>query len=170
MMLTAAFWAAVGITLLRLKGGVAIGASAGLLLGWTMGAVRVVRITAEPLIARLHLLPKLALFPLFLLLLGIGGASKVAVAAVTVFFPVLPNTLAGVEQIERTYYLTVTMEMLAAQQGLGAQRWLAWQMLRLQERYATLAVISLVGFMRQRLRNLLTRRPLPWQVPAKENE
>ena len=209
MALTLTFWSALGITFVRLSVGVGLGAGAGLLLGWAMGAVPMIRITFNPLVAFLHPLPKLALLPLFLILLGIGEASKIAVVAVTAFFPMLINTLAGVEGIDRTYWevaanygargtvlmrrlivpgslpmalvglrlavnngliLTVAVEMLAAQQGLGAQIWLAWQTLRLQELYATLAVISLVGFVSHRLLNILTRRLLPWQISGKKNE
>ena len=209
MALTLTFWSALGITFVRLSVGVGLGAGAGLLLGWAMGAVPMIRITLNPLVAFLHPLPKLALLPLFLILLGIGEASKIAVVAVTAFFPMLINTLAGVEGIDRTYWevaanygargtvlmrrlivpgslpmalvglrlavnngliLTVAVEMLAAQQGLGAQIWLAWQTLRLQELYATLAVISLVGFVSHRSLNILTRRLLPWQISGKKNE
>lgn len=203
------FWSTLGITLLRFSAGVGIGAGLGLLLGWTMGTVRALRRTLEPIIALLHPLPKLALFPLLLVLLGIGEASKVASVALAAFFPMVINTLAGVQQIEADYWavaanygvkgglllrrvivpgslplalvglrlavnqglmLTVAVEMLAAQQGLGAQIWLAWQTLRLQELYAILAVISLVGFTSHRLLNLLTRWLLPWQASAQENE
>lgn len=202
-MLTVDFWSALGMTLLRLLGGVLIGASAGLLLGWGMGAMQVVRITVEPLVALLHPLPKLALFPLFLILLGIGEASKVAVVAVTAFFPVLINTLAGVDQIEQSVWevaanygagrfmrlrrliipgslhlalvglrlalnnglmLTVAVEMLAAQQGLGVQIWLAWQTLRISNLYATLVVIALLGYGGNRWMVSLTRRLTPWQM------
>lgn len=202
MVRTATFWSALGITLLRLVGGVVIGASTALLLGWVMGTVRGVRITVEPLVALLHPLPKLALFPLFLILLGIGEASKVAVVAVTAFFPVLINTLAGVDQIEQSAWevaaiygagrslrlrrliipgtlplalvgvrlalnngliLTVAVEMLAAQHGLGVQIWLAWQTFRIADLYATLVVIALLGYGGNWWMGSLTRRLTPWQ-------
>lgn len=206
---TAAFWSALGITVVRLLAGVALGASSGLLLGWLMGAWRPVRLILTPVVTALHPLPKLALFPLFLILLGLGEASKIALVALTAFFPMLLNTLAGVEQIERTYWevaanygvtgqrllwrvivpgslplalvglrlavnsgliLTVAVEMLAAQQGLGAQIWLAWQTLRLQELYAVLVVISGLGFATHQLLNRLTWYLLPWQTQENEHE
>ncbi len=199
--LTTAFWSALVITMVRLLGGVMIGATAGLLLGWGMGTIRAVRVAFEPIVAVLHPLPKLAIFPLFLVLLGIGEASKIAVVAVTAFFPMLINTLAGVEQIDRTYWevaanygvtgrqllrrliipgslpmtlvglrlavnngliLTVAVEMLSTQQGLGARIWLAWQTLRLHELYVMLIVIGALGLLGNVLLNAMARYLLPW--------
>ncbi len=203
---TLPFWSALGITLARLIGGVALGASAGLLVGWAMGAIRPVRLTLAPVVAVLHPLPKLALFPLFLILLGIGEASKIALVALTAFFPMLINTLAGVEQIDRTYWevaanygakgfallrrvivpgslplalvglrlainnalmITVAVEMLSAQQGLGVQIWLAWQTLRTEDLYVVLVTIALLGLVINWSLERLTRYWLPWQQENK---
>jgi NitT/TauT family transport system permease protein len=106
MVATGALWPALALTLYRLALGVLIGAGAGLLLGWTMGASRGVRVALDPIVAALHPLPKLALFPIFLVLLGIGEASKIALVAMAAFFPMLINTLAGVQQIDHTYWET----------------------------------------------------------------
>src|SRR5690606_6881689 len=88
----------------RLGAGVLIGGTAGLLLGWAMGASRPLRVAGEPLVAALHPLPKLAIFPIMLVLLGIGEASKIALVALTAFFPMVINTMAGVQQIDRAYW------------------------------------------------------------------
>jgi ABC-type nitrate/sulfonate/bicarbonate transport system permease component len=106
MVVTGKLWPALALTLHRLALGVAIGAGSGLLLGWLMGANRAVRVALDPIVAALHPLPKLALFPIFLVLLGIGEASKIALVTMAAFFPMLINTLAGVQQIDRTYWET----------------------------------------------------------------
>ncbi|MCB0041155.1 MAG: ABC transporter permease, partial [Caldilinea sp.] len=98
------FWAGLGSTLMRLTAGVLIGGGAGLLLGWLMGVSRPLRVALAPLVAALHPLPKLALFPIVLVILGIGESSKVALVALTAFFPMLLNTLAGVQQIDPTHW------------------------------------------------------------------
>jgi ABC-type nitrate/sulfonate/bicarbonate transport system permease component len=108
MALTGNLWPALGITLYRLAMGVTMGAGAGILLGWAMGAIRPVGTALDPIVAALHPLPKLALFPIFLVLLGIGEASKIALVALTALFPMLINTLAGVQQIDRTYWEVAT--------------------------------------------------------------
>jgi len=97
-------WPSLGATLYRVAAGVVIGGGAGLLMGWLMGAYRPLRIAFDPIVAALHPLPKLAIFPIFLVLLGIGEASKIALLATVAFFPMLINTLAGVQQIDRAYW------------------------------------------------------------------
>lgn len=104
LLLTGKLAPALALTLYRLALGVAIGAGSGVLLGWAMGASRSVQVALDPIVTALHPLPKLAIFPIFLVLLGIGEASKVALVALTAFFPMLINTLAGVQQIDTTYW------------------------------------------------------------------
>jgi hypothetical protein len=48
-----------------------------------------VRIAVDPLIAALFPIPKIALMPLLLLAFGFGDASKIALVAIAVFFPVV---------------------------------------------------------------------------------
>jgi len=196
-----ALWPDLGMTLYRLAVGVASGGAAGLLLGWLMGASRPVRATVEPLVSALHPLPKVAIFPIVLVLLGIGEASKIALVALTAFFPMLINTLAGVQQIDHTYWeaaanygargwtllqrvilpgslpmvmvglrlaintalvVTIAVEMLSAQEGLGARIWLVWQTLRMEELYAVLLIIALLGFGIHWLLATATARLIPW--------
>ncbi|MDX9952963.1 MAG: ABC transporter permease [Anaerolineae bacterium] len=104
LLLTGKLAPALALTLYRLALGVAIGAGSGALLGWLMGASRSVRVALDPIVTALHPLPKLAIFPIFLVLLGIGESSKVALVALTAFFPMVINTLAGVQQIDYTYW------------------------------------------------------------------
>ncbi len=68
----------------------------GLLMGWS-GRVRAI---AGPVVAATHPLPKLALLPLALIILGIGESSKVVLIALAAFFPMLINSMAGVRQID----------------------------------------------------------------------
>ena len=109
------FWSSLGSTLFRMTAGIALGGGTGLLLGWLMGTSRPLRIALDPIVAALHPLPKLAIFPIFLVLLGIGEASKVALVALTAFFPMLINALAGVQQIDHTYWEAAT--------NYGARGW-----------------------------------------------
>ena len=62
------------------------------------------RIFFDPLIAALFPIPKVALMPLMLLAFGFGDASKIAVVALAVFFPVIVNTYAGASNIEKIYW------------------------------------------------------------------
>jgi ABC-type nitrate/sulfonate/bicarbonate transport system permease component len=105
MVSDAVFAEQLAATLLRTAVGVTLGATAGLLTAWLIGASRLVSTLAEPFIAALHPLPKLALFPLLLVIFGIGETSKVMLIAITAFFPLLITTLAGIGQIERSLWM-----------------------------------------------------------------
>jgi ABC-type nitrate/sulfonate/bicarbonate transport system permease component len=86
-------------TLGREAGGAALGCLPACALGLAMGASPRLRATLDPLVASLHPMPKIALLPLFMVVLGIGEISKLTAVAVAAFFPMLLNSMAGVRQI-----------------------------------------------------------------------
>jgi NitT/TauT family transport system permease protein len=91
-------------TLGRVVPGLAAGGTAGLLLGLAMGGSRRLRGIVDPFIAALHPVPKLALLPLFMVLLGLGEAPRIAVVALACFFPMLLSAMAGVRQISPIHF------------------------------------------------------------------
>jgi len=93
-----------GVTLLRVVAGFVIGAIPAVAMGLLMAMFKPVRIFFDPLIAALFPIPKIALMPLLLLALGFGDASKIALVAIAVFFPVIVNTYAGASNIEKIYW------------------------------------------------------------------
>ena len=94
----------VSVTLYRAFMGFLIGTVPGVAVGLLMAMSRPVRIFFDPLIAALFPIPKIALMPLLLLAFGFGDASKVALVAIAVFFPVIVNTYAGAANIDRIYW------------------------------------------------------------------
>jgi len=94
----------VGITLYRVALGFVIGVVPAVAMGLLMAMFKPVRIFFDPLIAALFPIPKVALMPLLLLAFGFGDASKIALVATAVFFPVIINTYAGAANIERLYW------------------------------------------------------------------
>ena len=94
----------VGVTLWRAFAGFLIGSIPAIACGLLMAMFRPVRILIDPLIAALFPIPKIALMPLLLLAFGFGDASKIALVAIGVFFPVIVNTYAGAANIERIYW------------------------------------------------------------------
>lgn len=90
----------LGISLLRIGLGFALGAAAGTALGLALATSRRLEAVGNPLIAATYPIPKIALLPLMILWLGIGEAPKVAMIALGVFFPVVINTYAGVRDTE----------------------------------------------------------------------
>jgi NitT/TauT family transport system permease protein len=93
----------IGWTLLRVVIGTLLGTIPGVVLGIFLGLSPLVRAFVQPAISALYPVPKIALFPLVMLIFGIGEASKWAIVAVAVFFQVFYSTLAGVVNIDRIY-------------------------------------------------------------------
>jgi len=93
-----------GATLYRIFVGFIIGAVPGIAIGLLMAMYRPVQIFFDPLIAALFPIPKVALMPLLLLAFGFGDASKIALVATAVFFPVIVNTYAGAANIDKLYW------------------------------------------------------------------
>src|SRR4029078_4869463 len=94
-------WAHLESTLLVMSEGYVIGCVAGIGAGFLLGFFpRLSRVLA-PLLASFYALPKIALAPMFVILLGVDSASKIALVAVTVFFLVLTATIDGGREVDR---------------------------------------------------------------------
>jgi len=91
-------------TLARVLAGFAVGASLGLVVGLSMGASPRLHRQLDPIVALLHPIPKISVLPLILVVFGIGETSKVVLAALGSFFPMLISTVGGVRQINPTYF------------------------------------------------------------------
>lgn len=88
----------ISITLTRIGIGFLMGAIPGIVLGLLLGSVRPLRQLLEPIFACLLPIPKIAIFPLLLLIFGLGETSKYLIVAIGVFFYLFFNTLTGVMQ------------------------------------------------------------------------
>lgn len=91
-------------TLGRLALGILAGGIPALLIGLAMGLYRPVYALVDPLISATYPIPKSAILPLILLVFGLGEASKIAMVAIGMFYPVVINTAAGVRQIDPMYF------------------------------------------------------------------
>ncbi|WP_329129881.1 ABC transporter permease [Streptomyces sp. NBC_01476] len=109
-------WGDLGITTEELLLGYSIGVVGGLFVGVVLGTWKTAAAVLEPLLAAINSVPKIALAPLFLLWFGIGLGSKVAIAAMTVFFVMFYNAYMGMNTIPRG--------LLATMQIMGASRYL----------------------------------------------
>jgi NitT/TauT family transport system permease protein len=86
----------VGLTLGRIASGLLVGGTLGLLFGLGMGTSPPLRRVVDPVVAALHPIPRLAFFPLLIVVFGVGESSKLAAVSLGAFFPMLLNTVAGV--------------------------------------------------------------------------
>ena len=90
-------------TLVRIFWGFLLGAIPALALGLVMGLYRPIRMLVEPLILATYPIPKSAIFPLILLIFGLGEPSKIVMVAIGAFYPIVINTASGVMQIPSIY-------------------------------------------------------------------
>ena len=94
------FWDATWITLQETLLGFAIGVSLGLVIGALTGTFRIFRTAFYPFVIAFQNTPRVALAPIFLTWFGFGITSKVVMAAVICFFPVVINTVAGIATVD----------------------------------------------------------------------
>lgn len=106
-------------TLGRLLIGYTIGCGLGIAVGFVMAASRVARAALYPLFAATFPIPKLALVPLMMLLLGVGEEAKITMVALSAFYFLPLNVMAAIESIEPIYLQVV--------RNLGVSRWLYWR-------------------------------------------
>jgi len=85
----------ISVTLTEIAIGYALGAGFGLSLGFILGRSQFLSAALQPYIIGLYSIPKIALAPVFIVWLGLGMASKVAVVFLASFFLVFFNTYSG---------------------------------------------------------------------------
>jgi len=104
-----------GVTLYESLLGFLIAAATGIACGTVIAQFRVVERTLYPYLVALQTLPKIAIAPLLIVWLGFGITSKVVIAALVAFFPILVNVIVGLK--------TVDAPKLDLMRSLDASRW-----------------------------------------------
>jgi NitT/TauT family transport system permease protein len=97
--------------------GYVIGVAGGILGGYALGRSPRLAAIFEPYVMAFYGIPKIALAPLFIIWFGIGIGSKVALAAIMVFFLVFYNVYTGVRGVDREL-VNLTLVMGANQRQL----------------------------------------------------
>jgi len=116
-------WYHTWITVYETVVGFAIAAVIGISGGAILGKVRWLEQALNPLIIATQVVPKIALVPLFVVWFGFGLTSKIVVAAVLAFFPILTNTLLGVKSVDLGHRDVM--------RSLNASRWQTFRSLEL---------------------------------------
>lgn len=93
-------WSNTLITLEETLLGLLAGAAAGIGFGLLIGPLQILGRILDPFILAVYSIPKVALAPLFIVWFGIGLDMKVILGAITVFFIVFYNTIAGVRNVD----------------------------------------------------------------------
>jgi NitT/TauT family transport system permease protein len=123
-------WRHTRITLLEIAGGLSLGLMVALVIGYGLAKFPLLERLLSPYIVASQSVPVVAIAPLVVIWFGFGELSKVLVCALTVFFPMLVNTVIGIRSVEP--------DLVALMQSLQATR---WQMFRLLEVPAALPVL-----------------------------
>ncbi len=103
------------ITLTEALVGFTIGSLLAVLFAFCITRSRLVERALMPYLVGFQALPKVALAPLIVVWVGIGIESKITIAAIISFFPVLINAIVG--------FSTVETEKIELMRSLVASRW-----------------------------------------------
>jgi NitT/TauT family transport system permease protein len=108
-------WPHLDATFTAALGGLALGIAAGVLLGVIAALVRLIAELIEPVMSVLNAIPRVILAPLFVIWLGIGLASKVALSFILVAVLIFFTVFSGIRQVDRRLVERVIT--------LGGSRW-----------------------------------------------
>jgi NitT/TauT family transport system permease protein len=114
-------WRHTQITLIEIFGGLALGLTAATSLGYILAKSPLAERILSPYIVASQSVPIVALAPLLVIWFGFGSLSKVLVCALTLFFPVLINTIVGIRSAER--------DLIDLMRSLEATRWQVFTLL-----------------------------------------
>jgi NitT/TauT family transport system permease protein len=94
------FYWHLGTTAYEIVVALAIGGLSGLVVGLALGANRLLSQAFETYLYYLGPTPKIIFFPVMIMWFGVGPGSKIAMGAVSCFFPIVLSVAAGMRQIE----------------------------------------------------------------------
>lgn len=170
-------------------------------IGLLVGYFKILEDAIDPIIEFFRPLSPIALFPVFILILGIGIKSQVAIILWVSFFPILINVIKGVKTIDKehilaiqsmnantfqkfkyvilphSYYWILTgirlgfssallaliaAEMIGASSGLGYKILYFSRIFNINDMYAIILLIGLIGFLGNKLLLYIEKRITPW--------
>jgi NitT/TauT family transport system permease protein len=94
-------WPHLAATFTAALGGLAIGVIVGVILGAAAAILPVIAELLEPVMILLNAVPRVVLAPLFVIWLGIGLASKVALSFILVAVLIFFTVYTGIRQVDR---------------------------------------------------------------------
>jgi NitT/TauT family transport system permease protein len=118
-----AVWHDVRVTLYEVIVGFLIALVIGMVFGAILGRVVWLERAVQPAIVAFQVVPKVAFIPIFVIWFGFGTTSKVIMAAILAFFPIMLNVMLGVRSVDRGHRDVM--------RSLGASRWATFRSLDL---------------------------------------
>jgi ABC-type nitrate/sulfonate/bicarbonate transport system permease component len=100
LLLDPEYYRNLGVTAGEVGAALLIGGLSGLVVGLILGGSRLLAKAYEPYLYYLGPTPKIIFFPIMIMWFGVGPGSKVAMGAISCFFPIALSAAAGMRQIE----------------------------------------------------------------------
>jgi ABC-type nitrate/sulfonate/bicarbonate transport system permease component len=100
LLVSPVFYVNLGVTLLEVLAALAIGVGGGIAIGLALGASRFASRAFEPYLHYLAPAPKIIFLPVFMVMFGVGGGSKIAIGALSCFFPMVLSVASGVREVD----------------------------------------------------------------------
>jgi NitT/TauT family transport system permease protein len=101
-------WPHLEATFTAALGGLVLGIAAGILLGVLAALIPVLAELLEPVMTLLNAIPRVILAPLFVIWLGIGLSSKVALSFILVAVLIFFTVYSGIRQVDRKLVERIT--------------------------------------------------------------
>jgi len=117
---TSGFWTHAQATLTAFIYSLVIAIALGIVLGLILGFQRFAGDVAEPILVALYTIPKVTLYPLILLIFGLGVSAKVAFGVIHGVIPVILFTLNAVKNINPVLIRTSRVMRLSTWQTVAA--------------------------------------------------
>jgi NitT/TauT family transport system permease protein len=111
---TGKLWLDLRVSAVEFVLGYGVAVALGILLGLALALSRAFSQYVGPIMNALYATPMVALAPIFIVLMGIGIYSKIAIVFIEAFFPVAINTALGIRTTDR--------DLIEASQSFGATR------------------------------------------------
>ena len=189
-------------TLWRTISGFLIGGTIGIIIGLIMGSFRPIYETMEFPVDFFRSIPATALFPLFIVIWGLGDQVKIFIAAWASSMVLLINTIYGIRSVSgtrlmvakikktsqiKTFYKVVIPEaipyiiagariglslalvveivaemFLGSHSGLGRRIFNATSIFEMEEAYASVFVVGILGYLMNKIIILIEMRLVHW--------
>jgi ABC-type nitrate/sulfonate/bicarbonate transport system permease component len=88
-------------TIYEIAVGLAIGGTTGLAVGLLLGGTPLLSRSFESMLYYLGPTPKIIFFPVMIMWFGVGPGSKMAMGAISCFFPIVLSAAAGMREVDR---------------------------------------------------------------------
>ena len=117
-LVSARFWDHVEATGLAFAYACLIALLGGLAVGFILGANRFAGQVGEPILTTLYAIPKITLYPVILLIFGLGISAKIAFGAIHGFFPVALFTIGAIKNTSPVLIKTARVMRLSPPQTI----------------------------------------------------